>query len=65
MKILNTFMAMLLTFCAVAATAPARACALSAISGDCDEACSTIAPGWRHTLCILGATLPAGDAPAR
>ena len=65
MRILNAFVVLLVTFCAVAATVPARACALSAISGDCDEACSTIAPGWRHTLCILGATPPAADAPAR
>ena len=65
MKFLNIISLTLVGFCVVAGVAPARACALSGMSGDCDEACSTIEPGWRHTTCIIGATPPAEDAPAR
>ncbi|MFC3636248.1 hypothetical protein ACFONL_02450 [Camelimonas fluminis] len=65
MKIATALAAILAALCAAAATAPARACALSGMSSDCDAACSTIEPGWRHTACIIGATPPAEDEPAR
>jgi len=49
----------------VVAAAPAQACALSGMSGDCAAACHHVAPGWMHTTCIISARPPAAHKSAR
>jgi len=49
----------------VFAAAPAQACAVSGMSGDCAAACSHIEPGWMHTTCIISARPPAARESGR